>query len=175
MGIDLDVEVDELPDHVAIGTRLVIWYWDGDCKYRQVVIVRVLSLPQLQDVMRPLGANEWNAMGELSRADYLALLASGSLFVLFTEPPEVEACVKDPPGLPPCELPWEPIVIEIIPWPEEEVLLMSSLEPVKDPKFCFSVDLERGPVIDPVPDVMVPFFFFDARDVKRVKELLNQR
>lgn len=174
LGIELDVEVDELPDHVALGSRLVIWYWDGDCKWRQVVIVRVVNLPALQDHMRALGTNEWNAMGELSRADYLALLASGALQVLFTEPPEVEACVKEP-GLPPCELPGDPIVIEVIDWPDEDILMMSSFEPVKDPKFCFSVDLERGPIIDPVPDMAVPFFFFDARDTKRVRELLNRR
>jgi hypothetical protein len=173
MGIDLDVEVQELPDHVAFGTRLVIYYWDGDCKYRQVVVVRVLDLPQLQDIVRLLGANEWNAMGELSRDEYRAALAGGTLLELFTEPPEVEACKADP-GLPPCELPGEPIVIEVVDAPED-ILMMSSFEPVKNPKFCFSADLERGPIIDPVPDIAVPFFFFDAKDTQRIVELLNRR
>jgi hypothetical protein len=174
---DIDLEIDEvgeLPDVIAFGSRLVIWYWEGDCKYRQVVIVWVRNLPALQDVMRALGTNKWNAMGELSRADYLALLSSGALQVLRTEPRQVEACLKDP-GLPPCELPWEPIVIEVIDWPDEDILLMSAPEPVGDPATCFSVDLERGPIIGPVPEVAIPFFFFDAKDVSRVRELLNRR
>jgi hypothetical protein len=175
LGIDLEIEVADLPDRVAFGSRLVIWYWDGDCKYRQVVIVRVVNLPALQDFMRPLGTNKWSAMGELSRADYLSLLASGALQVLFTEPPVVEACKKDP-GLPPCELPWEPVVIEVIDWPDEDILLMSAPAPVGDPALCFSVDLERGPiVIGPVPEVAVPFFFFDANDVKRIREALGRQ
>ncbi|HKE14945.1 MAG TPA: hypothetical protein VKB80_08785 [Kofleriaceae bacterium] len=174
LGVDLDVEIGEQPEVVVFGTRLVIYWWDGDCKIRQVVIVTVANLPQLQDIMRPLGANEWNALGELSRADYQAALADGTLHLLFAEPPEVEGCKAVNP-LPPCELPWGAISIDVIPWPDEEILLMSSLEPVENPEFCFSVDLERGPIIGPVPEVMVPFFFLDAKDVGRVTRLLNRR
>lgn len=173
LGIDLELEADQVPDRIAFGTRLVTYYWDGECKYRQVVIVRVIDLPALQDVMRALGANKWNALGELSRDDYLALLAAGALQPLRAEPPEVEACRKDP-GLPPCELPGEPIVIEVVPEPGD-ILMVSALEPIGDPALCFSVDLDRTPVFGPMPDVAVPFFFFDERDVERVKRLLDPR
>ncbi len=173
LGIDLEIEVDDMPEVIAFGTRLVIYYWDGDCKYRQVVIVRVRNLPALQDVMRALGANEWNALGELSRDDYRALVTAGALQVLRTEPPEVEACVKDP-GPPPCELPWSPIIIEVVRDPGD-ILIIASLEPIKDPESCFSVDLDRTPIFDPMPHVAVPFFFFDEKDLGRVKELFNPR
>lgn len=173
LGIDLELEAEEMPHQIAFGTRLVTYYWDGECKYRQVVIVRVVNLPALQDVMRALGANQWNALGELSRDDYRALLAAGALHVLRTEPPEVEACVKGP-GLPPCELPGEPIVIEVVPEPGD-ILMVSALEPIRNPQLCFSVDLDRTPIFGPMPDIAVPFFFFDARDVERVRQLLNPR
>ena len=173
LGIDFEIDAEEIPHQIAFGTRLVTYYWDGDCKYRQVVIVRVIDLAALQHVMRALGANKWNALGQLSRDDYRALLSAGALQVLRTEPPVVEACAKDP-GVPPCELPWEPIVIEVVPEPGD-ILMVSGLEPIGNPALCFSVDLDRTPVFGPMPDVAVPFFFFDVRDVERVRRLLNPR
>ncbi|HWM86865.1 MAG TPA: hypothetical protein VNO33_13525 [Kofleriaceae bacterium] len=172
LGVDLEVDED-LSDGITLGSRLVIYWWEDDCEYRQVVIVTVANLPHLQDIMRRLPANKWNAMGEVSRDDYRQALASGALFELFAEPPEPDACKQE--SLPPCELPGDPIVIEVIGWPDEDILLHGSLEPVTNPKFCFSIDLERGPIIGPVPEVMVPFFFLEGRDVKRVRELLNPR
>jgi hypothetical protein len=158
---------------ISFGVRLVVFWLDGDCEYRQVVIVTVNNFPQLQDIMHPLAANEWNAAGEVKREDYQAALASGALRELRAEPPELYTCMVE--ALPPCELPWGDIVIDPIPVDGGDLLLYSGLEPVENPEFCFSIDLERGPIVAPAPEVMVPFFFLREKDIPRFARLLNQR
>ena len=102
LGIDLQAEA--VPAHaISFGSRLVIFWWDGDCEYRQVVIVTVASPQRLQAIMTPLAANKWNAMGQVKRDDYQQALADGALRELFAEPPQLETCETH--ALPPCERP----------------------------------------------------------------------
>jgi hypothetical protein len=173
--IGIDLTVHELPpEHtISFGSTLVISWWEDDCEWRQVVIVAINNLPELLDHMTPLAANEWNAMGELSREEFQDLLARRILTVLWAGEPFMETCKKE--GLPPCELPWGEIVIDPIRWPDAPITLYSSLEPITNPEFCFSYDLEREPIIGPVPDVMVPFFFMRKKDIPLMRQLLREQ
>lgn len=172
--IDLEVE-GKFPDSVIFSGRYLIYWNDGLCQYRQVVIVAIYDIKALNEIMTPLGSNQWNAMGQIALEAYEKAIAKGVLKELSAEPVEVECNdLKDDP-LPPCELPWGPIVIDPIPWPDEDILLYSGLEPVANPQFCFSYNLDGPPILDPVKAIRVPFFFTAEEDIGKVADLLRQK
>lgn len=158
--LELSAEIDPSTLHIFIG-RLLIFWEDSGCDYKQEVLVIIHDPQAVGNIMQPVGYPSM-AMGAIKQTDYQTALFNGWLTELSAGPVN-KVCPIPNSSLPPCELPWEPIEVAPISGPDGDITFFSSGQSVPrgpiEPVFCFSYDLERGPIFDFAPDVQVPFFF----------------